>query len=214
MGFGTFVGCFVCWWYDDLALPLSARHPRKREEYLRLPLACGAGPIFAVSMLWLGWSARPEIHWLVPLSATVPYGLAYHLIFVAMINVSSTHWGSRASPPPIRWRSRRLICHCKSQYVTDAYGVYSASALAALSMTRSVAGTLIPLAVEDMVAALGIAWSCTILAAISAALALVPFGFIAYGESIRAASRFSATLRPAGAEPEGRLARTASLSAV
>jgi hypothetical protein len=64
-------------------------------------------------------------------------------------------------------------------------------------MTRSLAGTIIPLAVEDMLAALGIAWSCTILAAVSAVLAVVPFGFIAYGEKIRAASRFSAELKPA-----------------
>ncbi|KAK4114828.1 MFS general substrate transporter [Canariomyces notabilis] len=168
MGFGTFVACFILWWYDSLALRLSDRHPDKREEYLRLPLACVSGPVFAVSMLWLGWSSRPEIHFLVPLASTIPYGLTYHLIFMAMIN-----------------------------YVVDAYGIYSASALAALSMTRSLAGTIIPLAVEDMLAALGIAWSCTILAAVSAVLAVVPFGFIAYGEKIRAASRFSAELKPA-----------------
>ncbi|GAB1314811.1 Polyamine transporter 4 [Madurella fahalii] len=185
MGFGTFIGCFICWWCDDFTLRLSAKHPNKREEYLRLPLACAAGPMFVVSMLWLGWSARPDVHWLVPLMATIPYGLAYHLIFVVMIN-----------------------------YVADAYGVYSASALAALSMTRSVAGTLIPLAVEDMLAALGIAWSCTVLAAISAALALVPFGFIAYGEKIRAASRFSATLKPEAEQERGALARMTSLSVV
>jgi hypothetical protein len=88
--------------------------------------------------------------------------------------------------------------------------------MAALSMTRSVAGAVIPLAVEDMLAALGIAWSCTVLAGISAGLALVPFGFIAYGEKIRAASRFSATLKPKdGREGQGGdLARVASLSVV
>lgn len=89
VGFGTFVGCFICWWSDDFTLRLSAKHPSKREEYLRLPLACVAGPMFVVSMLWLGWSARSDIHWLVPLTATIPYGLAYHLIFVVMINVSN-----------------------------------------------------------------------------------------------------------------------------
>jgi hypothetical protein len=88
VGFGTFVACFILWWYDSLALRLSDRHPDKREEYLRLPLACVSGPVFAVSMLWLGWSSRPEIHFLVPLASTIPYGLTYHLIFMAMINVS------------------------------------------------------------------------------------------------------------------------------
>ena len=88
MGFGTFLACLVCLWYDSIAPGLSARHANKREEYLRLPLACAGGLIFIVSMLWLGWSARPNIHWTVPLAATIPYGLAYHLIFVAMINAS------------------------------------------------------------------------------------------------------------------------------
>jgi hypothetical protein len=75
------------------------------------------------------------------------------------------------------------------------------------------AGTLLPLAIEDMVDGLGIAWSCTVLAGVSAGLALVPFGFIAYGEKIRAGSRFSAALKP-GEENEGDLARVTSLPAV
>lgn len=85
-----------------------------------------------------------------------------------------------------------------------------------MSMSRSVAGTLLPLAIEDMVDGLGIAWSCTVLAGVSAGLALVPFGFIAYGEKIRAASRFSAALKPGGAAAPGgdSLARVRSLSAV
>jgi hypothetical protein len=78
------------------------------------------------------------------------------------------------------------------QYLTDAYGIYTASGLAACGTTRSIAGALIPLAVPDMLQALGIAWSCTLLAGISAALAIVPFGFIVYGPSIRHRSRFAA----------------------
>jgi hypothetical protein len=82
-----------------------------------------------------------------------------------------------------------------------------------MSMSRSVAGALLPLAIEDMVDGLGIAWSCTVLAGVSAGLALVPFGFIAYGERIRAASRFSAALKPTG-YGGGNLGRVTSLSAV
>ncbi|KAK3297182.1 major facilitator superfamily domain-containing protein [Chaetomium fimeti] len=189
MGLGTATGCCLFVWYDGVAPRLIAKHPTKREEYLRLPLVCAGGPLYVASMLWLGWSARSDIHWLVPLSSMIPYGLAYHLIYVGIVN-----------------------------YVADAYGIYSASALAAMSMTRSVLGTLLPLAIEDMVDGLGIAWSCTLLAGVSAGLALVPFGFVAYGERIRAASRFSAALKPAAAAArEGGgvgLARVTSLSAV
>ncbi|KAK3308294.1 major facilitator superfamily domain-containing protein [Chaetomium strumarium] len=185
MGLGTAIGSIILLWYDGVAVRLGARHPSKREEYLRLPLACAGGPIFVMSMLWLGWSARADIHWLVPLASVVPYGVAYHLIYVAIVN-----------------------------YVADAYGIYSASALAAMSMTRSVAGTLLPLAIEDMLAALGIGWSCTLLAGTSALLALVPFGFIAYGERIRAASRFSTTLKLEAGQDGSDLGRVTSLPAV
>ena len=41
-------------------------------------------------MLWLGWSARPEVHWLVPLASMVPYSLSYHIIYVAIINVRAS----------------------------------------------------------------------------------------------------------------------------
>ncbi|EAQ86123.1 hypothetical protein CHGG_07376 [Chaetomium globosum CBS 148.51] len=166
MGLGTVIGSCLFVWYDGVAPRLSAKHPTQREEYLRLPLVCAGGPVYVAAMLWLGWTARADIHWMVPLSAMVPYGLAYHLIYVGIVN-----------------------------YVADAYGIYSASALAAMSMTRSVLGTLLPLAVEDMADGLGIAWSCTLLAGVSAGLALVPFGFVAFGERIRRGSRFSASLR-------------------
>ncbi|KAH8891842.1 major facilitator superfamily transporter [Thozetella sp. PMI_491] len=178
---GTIIGCCIQVWFDNRLAPrLAAKHPRKRPEYLRLPLACIGGPCFMISLLWLGWSAKAEIHWIVPLLATVPYGLANQLIFMALIN-----------------------------YVADAYGVYSASALAACGATRSFAGALIPLAVTNMLEALGIAWSCTLLAFIAAALCAVPFCFIIWGEKIRSRSRFSS-----GLQQQAEMGLTRSISLV
>lgn len=88
MGLGTAIGSCLFVWYDGVAPRLSAKHPTKREEYLRLPLVCAGGPLYVAAMLWLGWTAREDIHWMVPLSAMVPYGLAYHLIYVGIVNVS------------------------------------------------------------------------------------------------------------------------------
>ncbi|KAK4191290.1 major facilitator superfamily domain-containing protein [Podospora australis] len=189
IGVGTIIGCCICWWSDNITLRLSMRHPTRRAEYLRLPLACVFGPVFVISILWIGLTGREEVHWAVPMIGTIPYGIAYNCIWISLIN-----------------------------YVADAYGIYSASALAALGTTRSIAGALIPLAVEDMLKALGIARSCAILAGISAALALVPFGFIAYGDRIRAGSKFSASLNKettTSGEGEAPLERVVtSLSAV
>ena len=74
-------------WYDAYAPAVGARHPAKRAEYLRLPMACVGGPLFVVSLLWLGWASSPSIHWSVPLLSMIPYGGAYLIIFTAMINV-------------------------------------------------------------------------------------------------------------------------------
>lgn len=88
VGLGTGVGCVAALYYDTIAPRLSAKHPAKKPEYLRLPLACAAAPFFVVSLLWLGWTSRKDINLMVPLAALLPYGFAYQLIFVAMINVS------------------------------------------------------------------------------------------------------------------------------
>ena len=160
------MGCSVQIWYDRIAHRITVKHPKKRPEYLRLPLACLGGPAFVVSLLWLGWASKPEIHWIVPLLATIPYGFSNQMIFMGMIN-----------------------------YVADAYGVYAASAMAACAASRSLAGALIPLAVNNMLDSLGIAWSCTVLSFIVAVLSLVPFLFITFGEKIRKGSRFSANLQ-------------------
>lgn len=87
MGLGTIIGTLILLWYESLAPRLSARHPTKQPEYLRLPVVCAMGPVYVVSMLWLGWTARSTVHWLAPLASLVPYGVAYNIIYTAIINV-------------------------------------------------------------------------------------------------------------------------------
>ena len=72
----------------------------KREEVKRVPLAYLGGPLFVVALFWLGWTARSDIHWIIPALAGIPFGMGLMLIFMALLN-----------------------------YVADAYDIYSASAL-------------------------------------------------------------------------------------
>lgn len=178
---GSLLSNVLGYFYDMYAQKLVRRHPNKHAEYLRLPLACIGGPAFVVALFWLGWTSRASIHWIVPLLSMIPYGFAYQCIFMAMIN-----------------------------YTADAYGIFASSALASLAACRSIAGAIIPLAVDSMVDTLGIAWSCSVLALISCALSLVPFGFIIWGEKIRAASDFSKKLQHAP-HPELELTRSVSI---
>ncbi|EMR64643.1 putative mfs multidrug transporter protein [Eutypa lata UCREL1] len=99
------------------------------KEYERLPLACVGAICYVVSIFWIGWSASPNIHWIVPMLSGVPFGIGFVLIFIALLN-----------------------------YMTDAYREYAASAAAAASCTRSIFGALLPLAGTAMYGRLGVSW--------------------------------------------------------
>lgn len=131
------------------------------EEFQRLPLACLGGPLYVLSLFWLGWSASREIHWIVPMLAGLPFGMGFFLIFVALIN-----------------------------YLIDSYHQYAASAMAAASCCRSVFGAVLPLAAGPMFRSLGIGWGCSLLGFLSLVMTFIPFAFIRYGKKLRGRSRF------------------------
>ncbi|KAF7553801.1 hypothetical protein G7046_g7002 [Stylonectria norvegica] len=150
---------------------LSAAYARsapwtKREEYRRLPLACMGGPIFAISLFWLGWSAREGVPYAVPMLAGFLFGMGFLLIFMALLN-----------------------------YLTDAYEIFAASANAAASCCRSLFAVILPLATSHMFRKLGIAGACSLLGGLSALMCAIPFIFIWKGPSIRRRSPFCIALK-------------------
>ncbi|KAL8979124.1 MAG: hypothetical protein Q9177_006222, partial [Variospora cf. flavescens] len=136
------------------------------EEYRRLPLACLGGPLYVISLLWLGWSSNVKVHWIVPILSGIPFGMGFMLIFMALLN-----------------------------YVTDAYEIFAASAMAATSACRSIFGAVLPLAAKPMYKSLGIAWASSLLAFLSLGMSIIPFAFIQYGDRIRSNSKFCQELR-------------------
>jgi hypothetical protein len=82
------------------------------------------------SLFWLGWTARADIHWIVPILSALPFGVGFLLIFMALIN-----------------------------YVVDAYEIYAASAMGATSAARSVFGVVLPFAARPLYSRLGVDWS-------------------------------------------------------
>lgn len=168
------VGCIFAmpiflWWDNKLYGAKRRGEPwAHKEEYQRLPLACGAGPVLAASMFWLAWTCRADIHWIVPMLAGLPFGAAYLLIFIAFFN-----------------------------YLTDAYKIYSASALAGASCGRSLTCALLVLAADSMYQHLGPSWATTIPAFASLVMVPIPFVFIRYGESILSRSQICQELNKA-----------------
>ena len=160
---GAFLSCPIFLYWDSILQRAKARDtPWSRiEEYRRLPLACIGGPLYLIALFWLGWTANPRIHWIVPMLAGLPFGIGYLLIFMALLN-----------------------------YLTDAYQIFAASAMAAASCTRSIFGASLPLAAEPMYDRLGVSWSTSLLGFLSLGMTIIPFVFIRYGDRMRKASKF------------------------
>lgn len=59
-------------------------------------------------------------------------------------------------------------------YITDAFGLYSASALTAILVTRCLAGTFLPLATDPLREKLGYGWAFTILGGLCLVLSPLP----------------------------------------
>jgi MFS family permease len=138
----------------------------KREESRRLPLACLAGPFCVISLFWLGWTARESIPFYVPMLAGIPFGIGFILIFMALLN-----------------------------YLADAYEIFAASAMAATSCCRSLAGAVLPFSTTVMYNNLGVAWASSLLALLSLVMCVIPFIFMWKGYVLRAGSPFCLYLR-------------------
>ena len=83
------LGIFLCW--DSYLARAQKRNApwSQKEEFRRLPLALIGAPMYALSILWLGWSAREGVFWLAPVASGITFGTGFVLIFAAFINYLS-----------------------------------------------------------------------------------------------------------------------------
>jgi hypothetical protein len=72
-----------------------------------------------------------------------------------------------------------------SMYLVDGYTRYAASALAANTVVRSIAGAVLPLCALEMYNVLGLAWGNSLLGFIAVAMMPLPFLVMKYGEKLR-----------------------------
>ncbi len=83
-----------------------------------------------------------------------------------------------------------------TNYLTDAYDIYSASALASSVFSRNIAAALLlPLATYPLYENLGIGWACSLLGFLCLALSPIPFVFIRCGPAMRSRSPFCERLK-------------------
>ncbi|KAI9710587.1 MAG: hypothetical protein M1820_002723 [Bogoriella megaspora] len=153
---------FLLWDHYLKRSKLAGKEWAIKEEYRRLPLACLGGPFFGLSEFWLGWTSRPSVHWIVPSLSGIFLGIGIDLTFIALNN-----------------------------YLTDAYDIYSASALASSVFTRNVLTTvLLPLVTYPLWDNLGTAWGSSLMGFLCLVLTPIPFAFIKWGPELRKRSHF------------------------
>ena len=88
IGVGAIIASAIYLTYDVVLRRAHARDApwSRSEETRRLPLACLAGPFFVISCFWVGWTARKDVHWTVPVLSGIPFGIGYLLLFMALLN--------------------------------------------------------------------------------------------------------------------------------
>ena len=127
----------------------------------RLPHLVLLAWLLPLGLFWFGWTALPPTPWIVPILAGVPFGFGLVMLFLGI-----------------------------NSYLTDCYDRFSASALAANSMLRSLFGAGFAVFAADMYEALGAPWATSLLGFVALAMGLFPLLFYLYGPRLRAASRF------------------------
>ncbi|GBF62437.1 efflux pump [Trichophyton mentagrophytes] len=128
----------------------------------RLPVAIIGGIAIPIGLFWFAWTNGPQIHWIVSIIASAPFGFGMVLVFLSLMN-----------------------------YLIDAYTIYAASVLAANSVLRSLFGAAFPLFTRYMYQNLGIHWASTIPAFLALACVPFPFLFYIYGANIRKRCKFA-----------------------
>jgi len=165
MGMGFFLGTQITAPLNDaLYRRLKKRNNGIGKPEFRIPIMIPASLLVPIGLFWYGWSAQAQVHWIMP-----NIGAA---IFCAGVIVGF---------------------QCIQTYLVDSYTRYAASAIAAATVLRSLAGFGFPLFAPAMYDELDFGWGNSVLGFIALALGVpAPFMLWKFGEKLRSSSKFAA----------------------
>ncbi|KAK4118567.1 MFS general substrate transporter [Parathielavia appendiculata] len=126
------------------------------EPEMRLPLSIYFSLFLPPTFFWYGWSTYYHTHWIVPVLGLFPFSFGIIGLFLPL-----------------------------TTYLVDCYPIYAASAIAANTVFRSLAGMLLPLAGPDMYQNLGLGWGNSLLGFICVVMIPVPLLLYTYGKKLR-----------------------------
>ena len=128
----------------------------------RLPGVSFASIFTPIGMFWFALSARPDVHWLVPVLSGVPVGMGMTLLQLSLLN-----------------------------YYIDLYPTHSASVVAANCAVRNAISTISPSLGVPLYTHFGIRNASLLLACISCIGFPAALILLFYGKKLRAASRWA-----------------------
>lgn len=163
---GILIGAVVTippffWYLYKYVEPLYNGNGEVKPEYRLTPAFVGAFFI-PICLFWFGWSARPSIHWIMPIIGSSFFSGGAFLLFQAVFT-----------------------------YLSHAYPNYVGEVFASNDLVRSSFGAAFPLFANGMFSNLGIAWGSSLLGFLSVAFIPIPFVLYYYGETIRRKSKMA-----------------------
>ncbi|KAL0568842.1 hypothetical protein V5O48_013128 [Marasmius crinis-equi] len=147
-------------WNRILAKEVSKNGgPSPEDHFLKGEVG---GILVPIGLFWLAFTTYSKVHWIVPIIASVPFGMGSYLVFSSVFT-----------------------------YLVTAYRPIAASAMASNSAMRSLFAAVFPLFARYMYDDLGTAGATALLAGIMTLMAPLPFVFKKIGPRLRAKSRFA-----------------------
>ncbi|KAF2418676.1 MFS general substrate transporter [Tothia fuscella] len=160
---GSSFGIIVCnSFLDKIYVKMRDANNGKAKPEFRMPLVIISAFTLPAAIILMGWTAQN--HWPVAI-LLISVGLLGHCLLIGMVPLVA--------------------------YVVDATGLYSASALTAVLITRCLMGTFLPLVVPPLVDRLGWGYGFVVLAGVCLAVAPIPLVIMRYGEVWRQRSEYT-----------------------
>lgn len=149
------------WYFHKYTEPLFNEKDEIKPEYRLIPSFVGC-LFIPVCLFWFGWSARPSVHWIMPIIGSSFFSVGAFLLFMSVLS-----------------------------YLGDAYPKYVASVYAGNDLVRSSFGAAFPLFANAMYHRLGVGWASSLLGFLSILFIPIPFVLYYYGERIRRRSKMA-----------------------
>ncbi|EFQ29919.1 major facilitator superfamily transporter [Colletotrichum graminicola M1.001] len=142
--------------------PKYARNGKVKPEKHLHPAMLGS-LLLPGSLVWFGWTARPSIHWAVPIAGSSLFTAGALLLYISILN-----------------------------YLAESYPKHIASVLAGNELFASMCGATFPLLIPSMFHKFGVLGSSMILAIVAMAFVPIPYVIAMRGPKLRKRSTYAA----------------------